>query len=69
MKKTFWIALAIIVIAGGAWFFMTKPAAAPAMPETAAGTAPVASAEADDLNAIDATDADFTSIDADVNAL
>ncbi len=67
MNKTAWIVIIVIVIAGSAWFFMTKPASAPTEPATA--TAPVVSAETTDLNAIDINEADFETIDADVNSL
>ncbi len=71
MNKTAWIIIVAIAIAGAAWFFMTKPASAPAAPETetATSTAPVVSAEMNDLNAITVSDADFSAIDADVDSL
>ncbi len=72
MNKTVYIVIAIIVVALGAWLWMNP---AEVGTEQAGETATSAETQAalppatDDIDAVNVDDADFTSIDADLEAL
>ncbi len=70
MNKTIYIVIAVIIIALGAWLWM-NPAEVATEPtsETAAETQVEQPAATADIDAVNVDDADFTSIDADLNSL